>query len=236
MDRMQWRCPATRSMRDVTSSSAPPGWYPDPQGLPGVQRYWDGAAWTQHTHTGPIGIPSSTTAQPSGPPQPAATTRPPAPAGATGTTLASYGRRVGGWLIDWVLVGVVSSVVLLPAGGFFHTTSTSDANGLTTQQTSIGISGWGFVISAVLVVGYGTVMCGSRRGQTVGMMAVGVRAVDPLVGGPIGYGRAFGRAALEYALAVLLFIPWVIDMLWPLWDSRNQTLHDKASRTIVVHG
>lgn len=31
------------------SSSAPPGWYPDPQagGAPGAERYWDGAQWTQ---------------------------------------------------------------------------------------------------------------------------------------------------------------------------------------------
>src|SRR3954447_15572697 len=30
----------------------PAGWYPDPdaQALPGRLRYWDGAAWTAHTH------------------------------------------------------------------------------------------------------------------------------------------------------------------------------------------
>jgi hypothetical protein len=26
----------------------------------------------------------------------------------------------------------------------------------------------------------------------------------------------------------------LIDMLFPLWDPKNQTLHDKATRTIVV--
>lgn len=31
------------------SSSAPPGWYPDPHatGVPGAERYWDGTQWTQ---------------------------------------------------------------------------------------------------------------------------------------------------------------------------------------------
>jgi Protein of unknown function (DUF2510) len=26
----------------------PAGWYPDPSGNTGVERYWDGAAWTDH--------------------------------------------------------------------------------------------------------------------------------------------------------------------------------------------
>jgi uncharacterized RDD family membrane protein YckC len=65
-------------------------------------------------------------------------------------------------------------------------------------------------------------------------MAVGVRAVDVATGQPIGYGRAFARALLEYVLAVALFLPWVLDMLFPLWDPKKQTLHDKAVRSVVV--
>ena len=48
------------------------------------------------------------------------------------------------------------------------------------------------------------------------------------------HARAFARALLEYVLALVLFIPWVIDMLFPLWDPMNQTLHDKATRTVVI--
>ena len=28
----------------------PSGWYPDPFGVPGLLRWWDGSAWTHHTH------------------------------------------------------------------------------------------------------------------------------------------------------------------------------------------
>jgi Protein of unknown function (DUF2510) len=36
----------------------PSGWYPDPYGVPGLLRWWDGSTWTQHTHTGTAGEPS----------------------------------------------------------------------------------------------------------------------------------------------------------------------------------
>jgi Protein of unknown function (DUF2510) len=30
----------------------PSGWYPDPYGVPGLLRWWDGSTWTHHTHPG----------------------------------------------------------------------------------------------------------------------------------------------------------------------------------------
>jgi hypothetical protein len=49
----------------------PSGWYPDPYGIQGLLRWWDGTAWTDHTHTE---APAATTVQP------AATTADPAAA------------------------------------------------------------------------------------------------------------------------------------------------------------
>jgi len=91
----------------------------------------------------------------------------------------------------------------------------------------------GFFVEVAIALFYG-VLCGSSRGQTLGMMAVGVRAVDARAGGPIGISRGIGRAVIEYVLAAVLFVPWVIDMLFPLWDPNNQTLHDKATATVVI--
>lgn len=32
----------------------------------------------------------------------------------------------------------------------------------------------------------------------------------------------------------LLLVPGLLDVLWPLWDGKRQTLHDKIAGTVVV--
>jgi hypothetical protein len=34
-----------------------PGWYPDPSGHPGQQRWWDGTRWTEHIQSAPATAP-----------------------------------------------------------------------------------------------------------------------------------------------------------------------------------
>ena len=75
-------------------------------------------------------------------------------------------------------------------------------------------------------------MHGSRRGQTYGKRALGIRVVNE-EGGSIGYGRAFGRYGIIFLLGILV-VPLLIDYLWPLWDDRSQALHDKGVRSFVV--
>ena len=129
---------------------------------------------------------------------------------------ASFGVRVAGWLIDWVISGVISAVVLVP----MHAV----------QGKSV--SEQGVVLSALVMVIYATALIGGR-GQTVGMRAVRVKAVVAGEGAPVSYARALGRAVCEIAFAPLV-IPWVLDMLFPLWDPRRQTIHDKVAQTVVV--
>ena len=67
------------------------------------------------------------------------------------------------------------------------------------------------------------------------MMIVGIRCVSADTGISVGHGKAFLRALVEYALAFALFIPWVIDMLFPLWNRRNQTIHDESVSSVVIN-
>ena len=190
------------------------GWYIDPQGAPGVNRWWTGTQWTDHTQIAP--------------PPPPVLEKPIDPA------LAGYGVRLGAWFLDFVIVTAVSIPLLIPLGGAFHETTVTTEAG-TSHSVHFGVHGFGFLIQAALVLLYGTLFIGSRRGQTLGMMILGIRCVaEDMPTDSISYGRAFLRALIEYLLALALFVPWVVDMLFPLWDGRKQTIHDKAGGSLVI--
>jgi uncharacterized RDD family membrane protein YckC len=140
---------------------------------------------------------------------------------------------VSGWLIDWVLTSVVGSIVLLPLHAVHHTDATV-ASGSSKPLFNVTITNQGAILFALLVIIYTTALTGSSRGQTIGMMVVRAKAVDATSGAPIGYARALGRVLFEYLMVVLLLAPWALDMLFPLWDARRQTLHDKVTNTVVI--
>lgn len=150
---------------------------------------------------------------------------------------ATFGARLGGWLIDWLIIALVNALItrILVSVAFLRVdyTTHSVSHGVTTSHLH-HISVLAQVVDVVLILLYGAFLCGSARGQTLGMMVVRARAVDGESGTPIGFGRALGRAAFELLLFLLLIIPWMVDMLFPAWDARRQTLHDKVSRTVVL--
>jgi uncharacterized RDD family membrane protein YckC len=102
-----------------------------------------------------------------------------------------------------------------------------------------------FSLLSILLTGvadlvYITVLVGGPRGQTVGMMAVGIRVVQDVTYDVVGYGRALGRGLVEQVFRLLgsatfiLGVVWLLDMLFPLWDKKRQTLHDKIAKTVVL--
>lgn len=152
---------------------------------------------------------------------------------------ATWGIRVGGYLIDTVIFLVVLVVLFI----LFRHSNTLEVHlmarrGNGTQRRHF--STVPFLITGVLYIVYGTVLCGSSRGQTVGMMAVGVRAVREGSLGTLGYGRALARAVVEGVLRLVdlvffvLGLVWLLDMLFPLWDKKRQTLHDKVAGSVVL--
>jgi uncharacterized RDD family membrane protein YckC len=151
-----------------------------------------------------------------------------------GPQLANYGSRLAGWLIDWLILLIVCGSISALTHSFHYSHVATSVTGFSSTNRSFRWGMPGALLSPLIVVLYGTIMCGSNRAQTVGMMVAGTKAVKVSTGAPIGYASALGRALFEWFLAFVFFFPWVLDMLFPLWDPKNQTLHDKVSGTIVV--
>ena len=139
--------------------------------------------------------------------------------------LASWGRRLAAILID-------DLIILIPAvigvGVFFAGDSSN-----VTALAAIGL----VLVFASITVGqavYFTILNGNERGQTYGKRLLGIRVIDEAAGGPIGYGRSFGRWAVPAAVNFFCGFFSIIDGLWPLWDDRNQALHDKVAKSVVI--
>jgi len=71
-------------------------------------------------------------------------------------------------------------------------------------------------------------------GQTLGKKVMKIQVVDEVTGATIGYARAFLRWAVAIVLFMLCYIPGIIDGLWPLFDKKRQSFHDKAAKSLVI--
>jgi uncharacterized RDD family membrane protein YckC len=131
---------------------------------------------------------------------------PPPTGGGPSGPRASFGQRLGAWLIDFGIVLVVSIVF------------------------NLALKQVGGLIAFVLAVGYFTYFEGGPTGQTIGKRAVGIRVYDFARGGPIGYPRGLGR----YFARWLSAIPCFLGYFWMLWDGEKQCWHDKLCTDVVV--
>lgn len=95
------------------------------------------------------------------------------------------------------------------------------------------VVGFAYLLTLILPFVYYTVMQGRASGQSLGKKWLGIWVADDSTGGAIGYGRAFGRYAIIFVFA-LFVLPIVLDYLWPLWDKKNQALHDKVVGSVVL--
>lgn len=168
---------------------------------------------------------------------------PPAPVATIATRATGYAewwQRAVAFLIDLVITAVPAGILIALVGfrNIGSLTSTDEFGNQTLNQTlnadAVRHLALAALIGVAVGVVYRTILEGSARGQTVGKMAMGIAVKDADSGGPIGYGRAFGRWLVGYVLWVVVYIPGIIDLLFPLWDSKRQTLHDKAVHSVVV--
>jgi uncharacterized RDD family membrane protein YckC len=142
-----------------------------------------------------------------------------------GAQLSGWWRRVGAYILDAIFTAIVSWV------GWGLILADSTAAGVILLFAGIAV--------AFLYYPLTMMREGPHNGQTWGKQVLGIRVVRD-DGQTVGFGFAVLR---EFVVKYLLFavvggiafgIPWLIDMLWPLWDSQNRALHDMIVKTHVV--
>ena len=79
---------------------------------------------------------------------------------------------------------------------------------------------------------------GEQNGQSLGKQALGI-TVSRDTGESVTFGYALLRQFVVIYLlfqvlgVLLLWLPWLLDVLWPLWDRENRALHDMIVKSHV---
>ena len=147
--------------------------------------------------------------------------------------LAPWWKRLVALLVDGAIVGL--AFVIISAVVAAVLSSQTNANNPPASGGAVFgafVALW-FVVSIPAAIYYAA-MNGSRRGQTLGKMALGIAVRDARTGAPIGFWRALGRFLITLVFEIALFIPYIVDSLAPLWDRRRQSWHDKVAHSVVV--
>jgi uncharacterized RDD family membrane protein YckC len=146
------------------------------------------------------------------------------PAVPAGLVLAPILRRIGGLLLDQIIVAL-PVVVVVVAFGF----TPSD------NVTSESLLGFSIAVTSVALV-YETIMI-ALLGRTVGKLALGTRVVRLVDGGRPGWSESAMRALVPLSLSSIprvgVFLGVLVYSL-ALWNPLRQGLHDKAAGTLVV--
>ena len=140
-----------------------------------------------------------------------------------GVVYSGWWRRAGALLIDSLVVSVgFFAIMVIPV----VVTAINDDIGVILVVVGILVAiAWSFF--------YWIYFTGKAPGQTVGKKALGIRVRNADEDRAIGYGASAGRYLITFVFGIF-YIPALLDYLWPLWDKRNQSLHDKVANSVVV--
>lgn len=100
-----------------------------------------------------------------------------------------------------------------------------------TQNSTVGmVAQW---LASILGLFYLIWNYGYRQGITgssVGKSVLKFKVVSEVTGQPLGFGMSVVRALAHFVDAIICFI----GFLFPLWDSKRQTLADKIMTTVCL--
>ena len=136
-----------------------------------------------------------------------------------------------GFLIDSILVGAGMAILYFVAAAVLASVAGLAGHGAFRGMCCMFLLL--FPIATLLVGLYNGVYLIALRGYSIGQGVVHVKVVDAS-GNLLTQGTAFLRLVVRAGMGIVPMLP-ALDLLWPLWDDRGQTLHDKAVNCYVVN-
>ena len=146
------------------------------------------------------------------------------PAVPAGLTLAPISRRIGGLILDQLIVAVPVVAVVIAVG--FTPSDTVTSKSL--LIFNLGLTSVAFAYYTVMI---------AMLGRTVGKLALGTRVVRLIDGGRPDWSESVMRALVPLSLGAIprvgVFLGLAVYSI-ALWNPLRQGLHDRAAGTLVV--
>jgi uncharacterized RDD family membrane protein YckC len=145
---------------------------------------------------------------------------PPPPGVTGGAALASWGQRVGAYLLNavFILVGFIAVMIV------------SVILGAVAEVFGVLVALVGNLAAFAAAIWF--YWLDGETGASPGKRVLGLRTVKTETGQPIGGGMGIVRAIAH----IVDQIPCYLGFLWPVWDDKRQTFADKLVGTVVVSG
>ena len=150
---------------------------------------------------------------------------------APGLQWAPHGARLVAYLIDSVVLTVVSLVIVLPAILWAQTrlgaAGSADSPNVDAATVLVLLAAFLLLFAAVFLY---FPFFWSRGGQTPGMRPFGLRVVRDRDGGRIGWGTASLRMLGMYVASSVFYLGFA----WVFVDKRRRGWHDLIASTVVI--
>lgn len=161
--------------------------------------------------------------------------------------LASIGQRFGARLLDIILVGIISAIIIGIGIAIFAGGAATTAEGIDPETGMLADGGAGaglglgtmllsLFIAAIFAIAYEAIMVGVW-GQTLGKMLLKIKVIKANTGQVPGIGGGIVRYIIPFFAQLIPFlgtIAYLLCYLWAAFDQRRQGWHDKVAGTYVV--
>jgi len=139
-------------------------------------------------------------------------------------TLALWPQRALGWVIDFIALAIPGYIL------YWLGAPKTTIVGNSIVQSSPGFLYYlgGVYILALWI--YNRWYRGGTTGYTIGRGVAGCKLVKESTGETIGMGMAFVRDIAHIVDSIICYVGW----LFPLWDTKRQTIADKIMSTVVL--